>query len=64
MTMLDLSTIGLQILLPLSLIAWLAFHPIRGRLGFVVQVAATAAALAALLLGTVWMNPPWWTPYV
>ena len=64
MTMLDLSTIGLQILLPLSLIAWLAFQPIRGRLGFVVQVAATAAALAALLLGTVWMNPPWWTPYV
>ena len=58
MTMLDLSTIGLQILLPLSLIAWLAFQPIGGRLGFVVQVAATAVALAALLLVAVWMNPP------
>lgn len=34
MSLLDITAIGLQIILPLSLIAWLAFAPMKSRLGF------------------------------
>jgi len=34
MSLLDITAIGLQIILPLSLIAWLAFAPMKNRLGF------------------------------
>jgi hypothetical protein len=64
MTMLDLSAIGLQIILPLALIAWLAFGPVGGRFGFALQALGTALVLVMLLLVAVWMIPPWWTPYV
>jgi hypothetical protein len=34
MSHLDINAIGLQIILPLSLIAWLALAPMKSRLGF------------------------------
>ena len=34
MSHLDITAIGLQIILPLSLIAWLALAPMKSRLGF------------------------------
>ena len=33
MNLLDMTAIGLQIILPLSLIAWLALAPMKSRLG-------------------------------
>lgn len=63
MTLLDLSTIGLQIVLPLVFVAWVAVFPARSRIGFIVQVLGTVAVLLALLLVAVWMIPPWWVPY-
>lgn len=59
-----MSAIGLQILLPLALIGWLAFSPLRSRMGFLLQALATGLALVALLLSAIWMVPPWWTPFV
>lgn len=59
----DFSTIGLQIVLPISLILWLFFAPLS-RLGFLVRALSVGLVLLALLLTAVWMPPPWWTPYV
>ena len=64
MSAIDLSAIGLQIALPHLLLAWLIVAPLRSRLGFVVQALTTGLVLGALLLVSVWMMPPWWTPYV
>lgn len=64
MNVIDLSAIGLQILLPLALIGWLAFSPLHSRMGFLLQALATGCALFALLLSAVWMIPPWWVPFV
>jgi hypothetical protein len=64
MTVLDLSAIGLQIFLPLLLVAWLAFAPMSSRLSFLTQATAAGFVLLALLLVAVWMIPPWWTPYL
>jgi len=63
MNAIDLSVIGLQILLPLFLISWTSYKPVGSRLGFSVQVFATGLVLTALLLVSVWMVLPWWTPY-
>ena len=62
--MIDLAAIGLQILLPLALIGWQGFWPLRSRMGFLLQVLATGLALVALLLSAVWLVPPWWVPLV
>ena len=56
--------IGLQIGLPLLLIAGLAIAPPRNRLGFFLQVLVTAMTLVAIARLGVWMFPPWWTPYL
>lgn len=61
--LLELSTIGLQIVLPLVFVAWVAVFPGQSRIAFIVQVLGTAALLLALLLVAVWMIPPWWVPY-
>lgn len=53
-----------QLLLPLALLAWLGLAPLPGRLGFIVQVLATAAALLALHLVGLWLVPPWWAPWL
>ena len=64
MTALDISTIGLQIALPLALIASLAFVPMRSKLGLGAQIISTGLTLLCLLLISVWMITPWWAPYL
>ena len=64
MSALDLVAIGTQIVLPVTLIAWLAFRPLSGGVGLLVQALATGLVLTTLLLIGVWMIPPWWTPYL
>lgn len=59
-----ISLIGLQIVLPLLLIAGLAISPPRNRLGFFLQALVTAITLVAIARLGVWMFPPWWTPYL
>jgi hypothetical protein len=63
-TALDVSTIGLQIALPLALITLLALAPLRSKLGLVAQITCTWLVLVCLLLVCVWIIPPWWTPYL
>ncbi len=58
-----ISLIGIQIVLPLILIAGLAIAPPRNRLGFSLQALVTAMTLVAIARLGVWMFPPWWTPY-
>lgn len=53
-----------QILLPLALIAWLAFLPSSTLAGFMAQAAGTGAVLLALALVTQWAVPVWWLPRV
>jgi Peptidase family M23 len=53
-----------QLLLPLALIAWLAFAPPRNSLGFTLQALVTAIVLFAIARMGVWVFPPWWTPYL
>ncbi|MEO6715719.1 MAG: M23 family metallopeptidase [Novosphingobium sp.] len=54
----------IQLLLPLSLLLWLAFLPARHILGRTFQSAGTAAILLALHLAGLWIMPPWWTPWI
>lgn len=56
--------IGLQIGLPLALIAWLAIAPPRNFLGVLLQAFVTAITLLAIARMGVWVFPPWWTPYL
>jgi Peptidase family M23 len=56
--------IGLQIVLPLVLIAWLAIAPPHNLLGVSLQSLATGLTLFAIARMGVWLFPPWWTPYV
>lgn len=64
MNIIDVITIGLQIILPIILISWLAFAPLGSRLGFALQTIATGLVLIFLLLAGLWMVPPWWVPYL
>jgi len=50
MSLLDITAIGLQIILPLSLIAWLALAPMKSRLGFFLHALSTGLVLTGLLL--------------
>jgi hypothetical protein len=59
-----MSLIGLQIVLPLLLIAGVAIAPPRNRLGFFLQALVTAMTLVAIARLGVWIFPPWWTPYL
>ncbi|WGV25655.1 M23 family metallopeptidase [Halotia branconii] len=56
--------IGLQIVLPLVLIAWLAIAPSHNLLGVSLQALVTALTLFAIARMGVWVFPPWWTPYI
>jgi hypothetical protein len=56
--------IGLQIVLPFVLIAWLAIAPPHNFLGVSLQAFVTALTLFAIARMGVWVFPPWWTPYV
>ncbi len=67
MTLLDLSAIGLQIVLPLVFVAWVAVFPSRSRIGFIVQGLGDSSGLACAvascrlddpaLVGSLWL--PW-----
>lgn len=54
----------LQLALPLGIIAWVLWAPARSRVGFGVQLAATALILLALARLGLWVVPPWWMPRV
>jgi Peptidase family M23 len=53
----------LQAIVPLVLIAWLAFAPPNSLVGFRTQVIATGIGLWAINLTGIWAFPPWWAPY-
>ncbi|MEO7362297.1 MAG: hypothetical protein ABI120_18345, partial [Gemmatimonadaceae bacterium] len=53
-----------QFAAPLILIAWLLWVPARNRLGYLVQVYASFAALGFMALRGIWLLPPWWAPVV
>ena len=55
---------AVQFVAPLILISWLVGVPARSRLGFVLQVFSSVAALAAMALQGIWLLPPWWAPFV
>lgn len=63
--------IAAQIILPLALIAWLAFTqclpwriaPPRNLLGITIQALVTAVVLFSIARIGLWIFPPWWTPY-
>ncbi len=57
-------TISAQLVLPLALLAWVALSPAQRPLLYAVQLLATASVLLALSLVSVWIMPPWWTPYI
>ena len=54
----------LQVLLPLSLLAWLAVVPASGWLAWGLQLVSVATVLVALWLTALWTMPPFWVPYV
>ncbi len=64
MIMLELTSIGIQVVLPLFLIGWLWLVPTRSRLGIALQGILTLCALLALTRVALWTVPPWWVPYV
>jgi hypothetical protein len=52
-----------QLLLPLLLLAWLAFSPARGVAAFALQATAVALVLLGLGLAALWTLPPFWVPW-
>lgn len=50
----------LQLVLPVLLLAWLTRFPPDGKLGFWIQVVATALVLFAVALAGLWLALPWW----
>lgn len=54
----------LQLLLPVALLASLAWWPARSRIGIAAQAGATIAVLLALHLTGLWLIPPWWAAWV
>lgn len=59
----DLIIIGLQVVLPVSLLVWFAFAPLNSLAGYGVQVVVICIVLLALCLIPMWLMPPWWTPF-
>jgi Peptidase family M23 len=53
----------LQAIVPLLLIAWLAFAPPDNIAGFWLQAVATGIGLIAIRYTGLWLFPPWWSPY-
>ena len=54
----------LQLLIPLSLLAWLAFGRPSSRGGWALRVLIVACYLAAIAGGGLWLIVPWYTPIV
>ena len=62
--MLEVTTVGIHIILPLALLAWMFSAPLQSRLGFGLHGAASLLVLLAIALTAVWIIPPWWAPRV
>ncbi len=56
--------LGIQVLLPLALLALMLFLPAGNLLGFALQSAGTGAMLFALARVAQWALPVWWLPWV
>jgi len=56
------TTLLLQVVLPLSLLAWLAWCPAKGWLASGLQWLSVAAVLLALSRVALWTMPPFWGP--
>jgi len=56
--------LGIQVLLPLALLAWLLFLPAGSLVGFALQSAGTGAMLFALARVAQWALPVWWLPWI
>jgi hypothetical protein len=54
----------LQLIVPLSLLAWLAFGRSRSRVDWALRVLVVACYLAAMGAGGLWLIMPWYTPLV
>jgi hypothetical protein len=54
----------LQLVVPLSLLAWLAFGRAPGRTAWALRVLVVACYLAAIGTGGLWLILPWFTPLV
>jgi hypothetical protein len=52
-----------QVLLPLALLAWVAFYPAAGCLAWGLQLISVAAVLLGIGLAALWAVPPFWVPY-
>jgi hypothetical protein len=52
-----------QLLLPLALIAWLGWRPLRSRAGMAMQIASVALHVLAIAIIGLWTLLPWWVPY-
>lgn len=56
--------LGIQVALPLALLAWLLFLPMGSLVGLALQAAGTGAMLFALARVAQWALPVWWLPWV
>jgi hypothetical protein len=54
----------LQLIVPLGLLAWLAFGGASSRAGWALRVLVLACYLAAIGAGGLWLILPWFTPVV
>lgn len=52
-----------QVLLPLALLAWIAFFPAAGWLAWGLQLVSVTASLLGIGLASLWAVPPFWVPY-
>lgn len=53
-----------QVLLPLALLAWMAFYPAAGWLAWGLQIVSVTSILLGIGLVSLWAVPPFWVPYV
>jgi hypothetical protein len=56
--------VGVQVVLPLALLLWMAARPAPSVAGAVLQVLGVGALLGALTLVAQWAVPGWWLPWV
>lgn len=52
-----------QVLLPVALLAWMAFFPAAGWLAWGLQLLSVMAVLLGIGLASLWAVPPFWVPY-
>jgi hypothetical protein len=52
----------LQLLIPIGLLAWLAFGRPRSRAGWILRIVIAASYLIAIALAGLWLMLPWYLP--